>query len=152
MKTCPICDAQIKNRMIVDGKVVNTQRRKYCLDCSPFGSANNKQLKCEQIAEESSQRKRKKNKDQYRLYQKRMRIERKKALVELCGGKCTKCGYSKCLRALEFHHLDKDNKTFNLSSLGYTCSWDRLVKEVKKCTLLCATCHRETEAEADEWL
>ena len=41
--------------------------------------------------------------------------ERKQALVELCGGKCVACGYSKCIAALEFHHRDPAKKDFPLS-------------------------------------
>ena len=30
----------------------------------------------------------------------------KKELVKLSGSKCSKCGYDKCLRALQFHHIN----------------------------------------------
>ena len=30
----------------------------------------------------------------------------KKWAVEEKGGKCSICGYNKCIEALEFHHLD----------------------------------------------
>lgn len=63
-----------------------------------------------------------------------------------------KCGYKKCLRALEFHHKDAASKEFHLSALGYTCKWERLLEEAKKCNLLCSNCHRESEAELDEML
>lgn len=79
--------------------------------------------------------------------QRRLRQERKRRLVEMFGGKCCRCGYSRCLRALEFHHIDKHGKSFNLSVLGYTCSWRRLVKEAMKCDLTCANCHREQEEQ-----
>jgi hypothetical protein len=35
--------------------------------------------------------------------------------VEYKGGCCEKCGYSKCLMALEFHHLDPSQKDFTIS-------------------------------------
>lgn len=62
--------------------------------------------------------------------------------VDYKGGKCSKCGYNKCLNALEFHHLDpstKDKDYFNLKS-GLTTE---LKIELDKCVLLCANCHRE---------
>ena len=60
------------------------------------------------------------------------------------GGKCSKCGYNKCLEALQFHHRDpkvKDptwNKGWNL---------ERLSTELVKCDLLCANCHFEEHQE-----
>lgn len=62
------------------------------------------------------------------------------------GGKCCRCGYMKCNRALEVHHTDPNKKddTFK-SSAGW--SWERVVKELVDCILLCSNCHREEHAE-----
>lgn len=57
------------------------------------------------------------------------------------GGKCAICGYNRCLLALEFHHLDPLEKDFSISSR--MTSWKAIVKELDKCVLLCANCHRE---------
>jgi DNA-binding CsgD family transcriptional regulator len=62
-------------------------------------------------------------------------------LVEYKGGKCEKCGYDKCTDALEFHHLDPNEKDFTIS--GKSWSFDRLKKEVEKCILVCSNCHKE---------
>lgn len=75
---------------------------------------------------------------------KRRRHKIKQKLVDLLGGKCVKCGYNKCLRALSFHHRDRSTKKFGLG-LVKIISWDKLVEEVEKCDLLCANCHMETE-------
>jgi len=63
--------------------------------------------------------------------------------VEYKGGKCSVCGYNKCLKALEFHHLESDKKDFGISAEGYTRSWEMIKKELNKCILLCANYHRE---------
>jgi len=63
--------------------------------------------------------------------------------VEHKGGKCMNCGYNKCLKALEFHHLESGEKDFGISAKGYTRSWKSVAEELKKCILLCANCHRE---------
>ena len=130
----------------MDGKIVNTQRRKYCYDCSPFGSGNDKNAKCETIRQEKVDNLSRKKRECYSKHQKKLRAERKATLVEMLGGVCIKCGYSQCLAALDFHHKDPNTKSFELSTVGYTASWDRLVEEVKKCELLCCRCHRELEA------
>ena len=55
---------------------------------------------------------------------------------------CSICGYNKCIAALEFHHLESEEKDFNISK-GYSYSFKRLVAELSKCILVCANCHRE---------
>ena len=146
MRTCHNCGVEIKLRTVINGKVINCQRRKYCFKCSPFGSGNNKSKKCAAIAATLLPRRpngSRIRKDQYRKYQKELRKKRKKALVEIFGGKCSICGYNKSYKALEFHHKNSKGKEFNLSCLGYTCKWERLLNEAKKCVLMCANCHRE---------
>lgn len=68
----------------------------------------------------------------------------KKKLVELFGGKCEICGYNKCLRSLEFHHIDPTTKTFTISKYAVV-SLNRLFEEIKKCILVCGNCHGEIE-------
>lgn len=70
---------------------------------------------------------------------------RKRKLIEYLGGKCSECGYDKCDRALQFHHLDPSTKEFNLSDKGRSTSWEKSLKEADKCVLLCANCHMEVE-------
>lgn len=42
--------------------------------------------------------------------------------IKLLGGKCSICGYNKCVNALEFHHEKPEEKEFKLGS-GNTMSW-----------------------------
>jgi transposase len=72
------------------------------------------------------------------------RRELKRILVEEAGGGCILCGYSRCDRALEFHHLDPKAKQFQITS--HTRSLVRLRAEASKCVLLCSNCHAEVEA------
>ncbi len=65
----------------------------------------------------------------------------KRKLIEYKGGSCELCGYSKCDRALEFHHLNPDEKDFGIG--GRSLSFDRLKDEVDKCMLVCSNCHSE---------
>ncbi|MGL6228626.1 MAG: hypothetical protein ACRC3J_05375 [Culicoidibacterales bacterium] len=68
----------------------------------------------------------------------------KEKLIAGMGGCCQICGYNKCKAALEFHHIDSDDKDFAIgTSLVVTSGWDKIITEVKKCILLCANCHRE---------
>ena len=64
----------------------------------------------------------------------------KNTIIKAMGNKCQICGYSKCISALEFHHLNKDEKEGQLAKMK---SWEKAYSEAKKCILLCALCHRE---------
>lgn len=70
----------------------------------------------------------------------------KRILVAEAGGRCKICGYDTCLAALQFHHVDPDEKRFALSHQGVTRGIERARAEARKCVLLCANCHAEVEA------
>lgn len=70
---------------------------------------------------------------------------RKKRVIELknrLGGKCSICGYNKCMDALDLHHTNPLDKEFSFRERR-SCSMERLIKELEKCILVCANCHRE---------
>lgn len=73
------------------------------------------------------------------------RIKVKAKLVDYKGSKCEKCGYNKCISALEFHHLNPNEKDISIG--GSTKSFEVLKKEVDKCIMVCANCHREIHEE-----
>lgn len=73
---------------------------------------------------------------------------RKKENVKIKGGKCIRCGYDKCLQALEFHHLIPEEKEFNYSEYR-DFNKEKLLKELDKCILLCSNCHREEHYKQD---
>lgn len=73
------------------------------------------------------------------------RARLKERAVYVMGGKCQCCGYDKCITALEFHHLNPEEKDF---TFGTNCnrSWQTTRNEIQKCILVCANCHREIHA------
>lgn len=71
----------------------------------------------------------------------------KSQMVEYKGGCCVRCGYKKYQGALEFHHLDPNEKDFNPSRLK-NYSFNEIIKsELDKCILVCSNCHREIHDE-----
>ena len=70
------------------------------------------------------------------------RFRLKKKCVAYLGNKCSRCGYNKSVQALNFHHIDEEEKEFAISG-SHTRSWDSIQKELDKCILLCANCHQE---------
>lgn len=69
----------------------------------------------------------------------------KHMLVGYKGGKCEICGYNKCEGALEFHHINPEEKDIQISKWDFNYNQDinKYLAEVDKCMLLCANCHRE---------
>ena len=120
MRVCEICG---KSFEIMD----NGWTRKYCYECSPHEDENMTHSQAVTI--------------------KRRAI--KNALIKYKGGKCERCGYDKCTRALEFHHLDPSKKDFGISK-NLCKSMEKQKAEVDKCILLCSNCHAEVHQELYE--
>lgn len=77
---------------------------------------------------------------------KNRRIRIKEEFINYKGGKCSICGYSKCYSALEFHHLNPSEKDFTIAQNSSYKNMKILKKELDKCILVCANCHREIHA------
>lgn len=60
---------------------------------------------------------------------------------------CAICGYDKCNAALDFHHVNPEDKKFNIVISRTTRS--DLADELNKCILLCSNCHREIHNGGD---
>ena len=80
------------------------------------------------------------------------RDELKRRMIAYLGGACMRCrrtledfGHP---AAFDFHHRDWRTKVFNVAG-NYKRSWPVLRAELDKCDLLCACCHRVTEALAE---
>lgn len=72
---------------------------------------------------------------------KRFRSYKIKA-VTYKGGKCSKCGYDKCIAALDFHHRDPQEKD---PKWRFMRNWtfSKVKNELDKCDLVCRNCHAE---------
>lgn len=71
------------------------------------------------------------------------RARLKERAVYVMGGHCACCGYDRCQKALEFHHLDPEQKDFAISNSNNNSSWAAVRKELPKTIMVCANCHRE---------
>ncbi|HYU64705.1 MAG TPA: hypothetical protein VEK36_00340 [Candidatus Paceibacterota bacterium] len=70
----------------------------------------------------------------------------KEMAIAYKGGKCQICNYNRYQGALDLHHIDPITKEFGIADRGHSRSWERVKKELDKCVLVCANCHRELEA------
>jgi len=151
---CKLCDKPFPTKIYIDGKQRNLRNRKYCLDCSPFGRHNTRALtgfesllkrQCEACGKDLI-RKSEKGKMCWVCTNRNNRREKIEKIKGLVGSACWFCGYSRCWEAMDFHHVDPEQKLFNLTTRELQFSWERVVSEVKKCVLTCARCHREIHA------
>lgn len=75
---------------------------------------------------------------------KRWRKACKTRIVEAMGGSCCVCRYNKCFSALALHHINPHEKDFSLGKARANIkSWAKIVKELRKCVLICNNCHSE---------
>lgn len=75
----------------------------------------------------------------------RKSMRRKKIeLADLLGGKCTLCNYNKYYGALDFHHINPEEKeTKNFQGIWNLYKRVGLDEIKKRLVIICANCHRE---------
>lgn len=65
-------------------------------------------------------------------------------VVQLMGGECSQCGYSRNMANLHLHHRDPEEKEYDWGQLlRMARRWDEVLVELEKCDLLCSYCHTE---------
>lgn len=67
------------------------------------------------------------------------------AYIAACRDRCVVCGEDDPA-ALDFHHVDPATKSFNVASVGRSKSLQAVDRELAKCVVLCASCHRKVHA------
>lgn len=84
--------------------------------------------------------KKNKQKSDYKL---RKRAElRLKVLEYLITHPCITCGEKDPI-VLEFDHVDRGDKILSIARMVNNCAdWSTVEKEIGKCNVLCANCHR----------
>lgn len=162
MKTrvCEKCNQEYQSKFIHNGKTKYLgNKRRFCLECSPYGSGNRYNLRCNDMENKRCPIcKNRKSRKEFTFSgnycrscnstsRKQHRKIVKKFLVDLKGGKCSVCSYDKCIDALVFHHINPEEKDFEIgraNSSRFTI--EQMTKEVEKCQLLCFNCHAELHA------
>lgn len=74
--------------------------------------------------------------------------ERKKRKIFMNIGmdRCLVCGEKDWI-CLDFHHIEPSKKSFNVGVYLKQKSYKTLYKEIQKCVVLCANCHRQFERD-----
>lgn len=116
-KICEICGAEFETK---------SATRIYCYECSGDSTRSIYETR----------------KHQKTILRRSMKLQG----IKMLGGKCSMCGYDRCIDALEFHHVNPSEKEFKLGS-GNTMSWQEYKAELSKCILVCSNCHKEIHYE-----
>ena len=83
---------------------------------------------------------------------KKCRLNKKIHFIKKMGGECTNCKIKLTENnwpIFDFHHIDPSQKEVSWSTLR-NWSNDKIEKELNKCTLLCANCHRLLHAKTKD--
>lgn len=112
-------------------------------DCSRHDGLSNK---CKDCQRKMTRKHYLKNKNVYKNRQRIRKLEHLEILNKIKEDSgCVICGESRVI-CLDFHHKNKNDKNFTISSnLGK--SIDELLNEVEKCIVVCANCHRIIHSE-----
>ena len=65
---------------------------------------------------------------------------------------CTDCGVEYPYYVMDLDHVDPSTKTIcpsQIPKMGW--SLERVTKELAKCEVVCANCHRERSAQREDW-
>lgn len=155
MKICEKCSEVFPGRTKINGKTKTLYNRKFCLKCSPWGEHNTKSKLVNVLTKEENDNlpcsccgKLNKKKRGYTkchscfFSDRRNRVLTK--ILDIVGRNCWLCHYSKCDKAIDFHHVDPKTKVFPINAnTSANIKWNDIFLEMKKCVRLCCRCHRE---------
>ena len=84
-------------------------------------------------------------------YRVRRRTIIRAACIEMMGGECARCCGRFPICVFDFHHNDESKKEHDISELVNSGRVGPLAKELIKCTILCANCHRTIHNEVNRF-
>lgn len=148
MPICVKCEARFPCRIKISDKWHHLASRKHCLNCVPFGGIESipdgERRSCAGCGREFTLTRSKGHRPSQcnSCSQMSRRALVKAKCVAYKGGACQRCGYSRCIAALGFHHVDEETKLFQISG-NENRAWEVVKAELDKCIMLCANCHTE---------
>ena len=127
MKVCSKCRRRLPHHAFYKNRARKDGYQTYCKECS---HRRRVQYYKEHQAEEDAANK--KRRERYR----RRFIRYKQTLA------CARCGEARWY-VLDFHHPKRDKESTVGLLITRQAAWDTVIKEIAKCRVLCANCHRE---------
>lgn len=158
-KVCEACGAPFAKRQVIGDRLRFLYRRRFCLNCSPFGTHNTSKRppgidQPEELREFRRRRKHRRRHAELDASGGHATVEhrrrRKLRAIEYMGRTCQACARDGVPAIFEFHHRDAAEKSFGISHTGIPHKWETVIAELAKCVMLCANCHREVHAGVRE--
>lgn len=140
MKMCSHCGLFLDESQF-NWKIKNVRLATHCKDCSRKYIRNHYKNNVKYYLEKA----------------KKSNLERRRIAHEYVGAylathACVDCGEADIV-VLEFDHKDRNDKKGSIGEqLGNKFTMETLIKEIKKCEVRCANCHRrKTARESNSW-
>lgn len=90
---------------------------------------------------------------EYKAAWKRRKLKQRDWVKALKDHPCSDCGNKFPPECMDFDHRDRSQKKFGISgAISSTRSKESILKELEKCDLVCANCHRIRTAKQMRWL
>jgi len=143
LSTCKECHIETRREhYIKTSEKRKAYSRKYYRENREKVAEQNRSYRQKNKSEIARKKREYRAKNREKLCQKMREFHRryKKKMVDMLGGKCTRCGYSKCIAALDFHHKNREEKEGEHFWRGHAFFE---TFDPSKYELLCANCHRE---------
>ena len=122
-----------KSKKLIDFELRGGYRRHQCKSCRNEQSKSNY----------------KKNRGTYERRTVRRRAEARELVTRLKSEPCADCGNEFHYSQMDFDHRDQASKRLPISRMNLM-GIDSILKEVEKCDLVCANCHRDrTQKQVD---
>lgn len=117
-------------------KAASDGRQARCRDCSREWYSSNKAAHVERVRERNA----------------RVRAENQEHLARYLGDHpCVDCGEDD-VRVLDFDHEDPSGKSALVGRLATnSLPWPRVLREIAKCSVRCANCHRRRTSGMNGW-
>lgn len=129
MKRCTKCDQEKPLEEFASHPKLGKQP--YCKECQRLISQN--------WYRKNKERQKQNAKRNTRLYKHRFQKYKQTLSCEKCGEDESVC--------LDFHHSGDTSKDFSISNaVCQGLSWNTIMKEIQKCSVLCRNCHAKTHA------
>ncbi|MFH2118304.1 MAG: hypothetical protein ABII10_01020, partial [Candidatus Paceibacterota bacterium] len=139
-KKCPRCKRTLDASKF-NWKIKNKKRASYCRDCSRQYIKNHYEHNRKYYIDKAKKRN-------------KIIKQKKQEFIEdyLKKHPCIDCGETNIL-VLEFDHRDRENKKNDIADIvKQKLSFVKLIKEISKCEVRCANCHRiKTAKEINSW-
>ena len=132
-KECPHCKRDLPITSFTYKDKAHTKLSSWCRDCQKEKTLEIRSNNPEKYKKRDREKKAK-------LY-----IERRAFIDKYKKSGCIICGESE-LVCLDFHHVNQEDKSFEIGNYFHIKPIKVVEEEIKKCVILCANCHRKVHA------